>query len=155
MPTLYIGLPGRLLNLDITFGYEDRESSIAYANFHYLADTWVASFSHHLIRELCDKDEDFRHAVLRNMVALTSDCCLTTALFRSNYLHYGLYHLVMLLASHGQYLTQQQLATLLNHDRTSVSKAFSRLKKEHPDAWEAYQANKGRVLSQPYPGNDE
>lgn len=150
-PTLYIGLPGRLLNLDITFGYDDLQPAISYSNFHYLADTWVASFSHHVIRKLCEEDASFRRAVLRNMVGLTSDCCQMTALFRSNYLYFGLYHLVEILASHGQYLNQQQLASLLNHDRTSVSKAFARLKREQPDAWGAYMVNKGRVLTQPYP----
>ena len=155
LPMLYLGIPGRLLNLGTTFQYDELDPSIGYINYHYLTDPWVASFSHHVIRELCDEDETFRHAVYRNMVALIADLCQTSALFRSNYLHFGVLHLVSMLEKAHVFLTQQQLATLLNRDRTSISKAFSLLKKEHPDVWEAYMANKGRVLSQPYPGNDE
>ena len=63
------------------------------------------------------------------MLALVGDCCQTTALFRSNYLYFGLYHLVKMLAGCGQHISRQRLADLLNCDRTSVSKAFARLKK--------------------------
>ncbi|MGN0059909.1 MAG: Crp/Fnr family transcriptional regulator [Coriobacteriales bacterium] len=155
LPVLYLGLPGRLLNLDITFKYEELVSSLMYVNYHYLADTWVATFSHHVIRELCDADEEFRHAVYRNMTALMRDLCQTTALFRSNYLHFGVRHLVQMLVGAGVFLTQQQIADVMNRDRTSVSKAFTQLKKEHPDIWKAYQANKGRVPTTPYPGVED
>lgn len=151
LPMLYLGLPGRLLNLSVTFKYDELNSSIGYIDYHYLADTWTASFSHHMIRTLCDEDEAFRHAVYRNMVALIADVCQISALFRPNYLHYGVFHLVSMLEKAHVFLTQQQLATLLNRDRTSISKVFATLKKEHPDLLRAYMSNKNRAPSRPYP----
>ncbi len=43
LPVLYLGLPGRLLNLNITFRYDELVSSLSYVNYHYLADIWVAT----------------------------------------------------------------------------------------------------------------
>ena len=152
IPALYVGFPGRLLNLDITFGFEDLQDSLEYAEYYYLTDTWVASFSHHIIRKLCDTDSDFRHAVLRNMTLVETDCCQMMALFRPGYTYYGVRHLTEMLANNKVYLTQQQLAQLMSRDRTSISKAVARLKSEHPDLWEAYVNNKGRELTRPMPG---
>lgn len=97
----YFGLPGRLLNLGITFRCGELSSSLVYVSYHYLADTWVATFSRHVIRELCDADEDFRCAVYRNTTALMRDLCRTTALLRSNYLHFGVRHLAQMLVGAG------------------------------------------------------
>lgn len=97
----YFGLPGRLLNLGITFRCGELSSSLVYVNYHYLADTWVATFSRHVTRDLCDADEDFRCAVYRNTTALMRDLCRTTALFRSNYLHFGVRHLAQMLVGAG------------------------------------------------------
>ena len=97
----YFGLPGRLLNLGITFRCGELSSSLVYVNYHYLADTWIATFSRHVIRDLCDADEDFRCAVYRNTTALMRDLCRTAALFRSNYLHFGVRHLAQMLVGAG------------------------------------------------------
>ena len=49
-------------------------------------------------------------AVYRNMTALMRDFSQTTALFRSNCLHFGVRHLVQMLEGAGMFLTQQQFA---------------------------------------------
>lgn len=152
VPVLYVGLPGRLLNLDVTFGFSDMEVAYAYVDFEYLTDTWAASFSHHVIRRLCDEDIDFRHAVMRNMVQVESDICQLAALFRSNYTYYGIYHFMEHMTKYGLWVSQEQLGKIMNHDRTSISKAVSRIRKEHPGIWERYNENKGRVPTRPIPG---
>lgn len=151
-PVIYLGLPGRLLNLDVTFGYDEMQDAYTYVDLNYLTDTWAASFSHHVIRELFDEDPRFRRAVIRSEVQIASDACQIAALFRSNYTYYGLYHLVEILTQYSQFITQQQLADLMNLDRTSISKAVSRFKKEHPDIWEAYTANRRHEPTRPNPG---
>ena len=111
-PALYVGFPGRLLNLDVTFGFEDLQDRFEYAEYDYLTDTWVASFSHHTIRTLCNTDSDFRLALLRNMTLNETDCCQLMALFRPGYTYYGVRHLTEMLANNRVYLSQQQLCLL-------------------------------------------
>lgn len=153
VPSLYLAMPGRLLNLDITFKLYRIQTDLTYADFYYLTDSWVASFNHDIIQDLCDNDPDFRHVTMRNMVQISADACVITALFRSNYTYLGIYHLIDILTKHDQYLSQQQLAKLMNRDRASISKAISRLKSEHPEKWEAYAKNKARIVSRPTPQN--
>lgn len=151
-PILFLFLPGRMLNLDITFKYEDIQPSITYTEVDYRADSWVASFSHNTVRELYETDVDFRHAVSRNMLLLSGDTAQLAALLRSNYTYYGLFHLMKVLAETKQYLTQQQIAELMNRDRTTISKALSRIKDENPELWESFIRNKRRLVSRPEPG---
>ncbi len=155
LPVLYMALPGRLLNLDVTFGFTDLHKNFEYVDFNYFTDTWVASFSHQTIQDLFDSDPDFRHAVMKNMIELETDVCRMAAMLRSNYTYYGLLHLTEMLANHNQYFTQQQLAEIMNHDRTSICKAIARIKKEHPEKWQAYISNKGRMPSKPIPGEGQ
>ena len=145
----YLGLPGRVLNLDITFGFSTFKDALGYSNYEYLRDTWVAEFPHKAVYEFFDSDREFRQALSRNMLLIETDMCRYTALFRPNYTYLGLYHLLKMLADNDQYISQQSIASLMNLDRTSITKAMSRLKKEEPEVWERYQANKSRKVSRP------
>jgi len=58
-----------------------------------------------------------------------------------------------MLAEFKQYLTQQQLAEIMNRDRTSASKVISRIKQENPELWAAYASNKHRELTRPTPAS--
>lgn len=148
-PVLFLALPGRAINLDVTFGFTEMQDAYEYSNFIYLTDTWVASFNHQAIRDLFDADKDFQMALIRNMVRVQSDACRFTALFRANFTFHGVFHLMKLLTEHSIYLTQQDMGRLMNRDRTSISKAVNRLRDENPSLWEAYLKNKGRAPAHP------
>lgn len=154
IPAIYLAMPGRLLNLNITFDSEELEQRFRYAEYEYLTDAWVASFSHHVIRDLSRADENFNKTLLKNMVLLTTDICQLAAFFRSGYTYYGVYHLIRELNKYDLFLTQQQLADLMNRDRTTISKVIHRIKKEDPTLWNDYLQNKGRILSRPNPPSD-
>ena len=68
-----------------------------------------------------------------------------TAMLRANYTYRGLLHLLRMLGESGQYLTHQQLASIMNRDRTSISKAISRIRREYPETWEIYVKSKGKT----------
>lgn len=155
VPALYLGFPGHIVGFEIVFGFKNLNGAFEYLDLEYLTDSWVATFSHEAILELYEKDLAFRHSIGMGLLQLATDALQCVALFRANYTYLGLYHLLKMLAFHGQFLTQQQLAAILNHDRTSISKAISRIKKEYPEVWEAYAQNKNRVLSRPVPRDEE
>lgn len=151
MPALYLGLPGRVIGFDVIFDYRNFDGGFTYFDLSYLSDSWVATFGRDTIRSLYDEDPAFRRSMSLSLLQLAADALQFVALFRANYTYRGLFHLVKLLTKHGQFLTQQQMADIMNHDRTSVSKAMSRLRREYPAIWEAYVVNKGRVASRPIP----
>lgn len=150
-PALYLGFPGRVTGLEYLFDMPEEADAFSYVDLEYLSDSWVASFTVKDIREIYDEDPAFRYAIGSNMMQTTADALQCMALFRANYTYHGLFHLIRMLTDCRQFLTQQQLANIMNHDRTSISKAVSRIKKEHPELWEAYTENKGRMPSRPSP----
>lgn len=147
MPALYLGLPGRLIVPDYTLDARQSSEKFAYNNWQYLTDTWVATFSWKTLWEFIDADPAFTKQVLQSALEIQSDMCQFAALFRANYTYYGIYHFLRILSEHSIYLPQQQIANLMNRDRTAISKAYRRIKEEYPELWIAYSANKERKVS--------
>lgn len=149
VPTCYLGVPGRMLSTNVTFREGGGQEAYGYNGMEYLVDSCVAKFDHDVIRELFDSDDDFAHAMMLSGLRIMEDGCAMTAILRADSVYLGVFHLVRYLTQQSAYLTQRQLANLLNRDRTTVARALSRIREEHPEAWTSYAANKGRKVNLP------
>ncbi|MBR5260274.1 MAG: Crp/Fnr family transcriptional regulator [Eggerthellaceae bacterium] len=147
VPTCYLGVPGRMLSTNVTFREGGGTEAYGYNSMEYLTDCCVAHFDHDVIRKLFENHVPFAHAMVLSALRIMEDGCMMTAILRANSVYLSVFHLVQYLAQQNDYLTQQQIANLINHDRASVSKAMTRIKKEQPATWEAYVANKGRTVT--------
>lgn len=153
IPTCYLGVPGRVLSTNVTFREGGGTEQYGYNAMEYLTDCCVAYFDHEVIRRLFAHDADFARAVLLSELRVMEDGCMMTAILRAESVYLSVYHLIRYLTQHRVYLAHRQIADLLGRDRTSVSKAMSRIKSEQSGVWEAYVSNKnvrrlrrGRVL---------
>lgn len=149
VPTCYLGVPGRMLSTNVTFREGGGQEAYGYNSMEYLTDSCVAKFDHAVIRDLFASDEGFARALMLSGLRIMEDGCAMTAILRAGSVYLGVFHLVRYLSQQNAYLTQQQLAYLLNRDRTTVARSVSRVRKEHPDVWESYVLNKGRKVELP------
>ena len=147
VPTCYLGVPGRVLSTNVTFRKDGGTEAYGYNSMEYLTDCCVAYFDHEVIRGLFAESTAFAQAMVLSALRIMEDGCMMTAILRAHSVYLSVYHLMQYLAQHGVYLTQQQMAALINHDRASVSKAVSRIRREQPALWEGYAGNKGRVVA--------
>lgn len=147
VPTCYLGVPGRVLSTNVTFREGGGTEAYGYNSMEYLTDCCVAHFDHDVIRGLFEGETEFAHAMVLSALRIMEDGCMMTAILRANSVYLSVYHLMQYLTQQSVYLTQQQIANLINRDRASVSKAMSRVRREQPAAWEAYAANKGRAVA--------
>lgn len=152
VPTCYLGVPGRVLSTNVTFRENGGTEEYGYNSMEYLTDCCVAHFEHEAIRTLFAEENAFAHALMLSSLRIMEDGCMMTAILRANSVYLSVFHLVQYLAQQNVYLTQSQIANLLNHDRASISKAMSRIKREQGTIWNAYAANKGRIISISNPG---
>lgn len=151
-PSLFLALPGRVIvNLGL-FGI--RRTIYEYSGFHYLTDTWIASFDYQTVQRLLREEPRFLETVAVSLIKEHESMCQVAALVRPNYTYYGTYHFMKLFEQYGLFVAQQDIADIMNHDRSSVSKAMKRIKTEDPGLWSSYMANKGRIPSVPKPGAD-
>lgn len=151
-PTCYLGVPGRLLSTNVTFRDGGGTEAYGYNSMEYLTDCCVAHIEHQVIRRLFDAFPEFARAAMLSSLRIMEDGCMMTAILRAGSVYLSVYHLVQYLAQQGAYLTQQQIADLISHDRASVSKAMGRIKDEQPSVWSEYMANKGRIVRMTHPG---
>lgn len=147
VPTCYLGVAGRMLSTNVTFREGGGCEPYGYNSMEYLTDCCVAHFDHEIIRRLFAEHTEFAQAMMLSALRIMEDGCTMTAILRADSVYLSVYHLVQYLNQQSTYLTQQQVANLINHDRASVSKAVSRMKREQPATWETYHANKGRRIS--------
>lgn len=152
VPTFHLGIPGRILATNMTFG---RTEKMHYGNngVEYLTDCCVATFEHEAMLELFETDNGFARSMALSMIRIMEDTCEIAAILRAQSVHLSVHHLTQLLLQHHIYLTQQQLADVINHDRASVSKALARVKSSDPDLFNAYLSNKGRAVEMFNPGD--
>lgn len=151
VPTCYLGVAGRVLSTNVTFRDVNGNGAYGYNSMEYLTDCCVARFDHETIRALFREHVEFAHSMMLSALRIMEDGCMMTAILRADSVYLSVYHLVQYLRQQNVYLTQVQIAGLINHDRASVSKAMNRIKKEHPASWQAYHANKGRTISIAHP----
>lgn len=147
VPTCYLGVAGRVLSTNVTFREGGGSEAYGYNSMEYLTDCCVARFDHDVIRRLFREHIEFAHAMMLSALRIMEDGCMMTAILRADSVYLSVYHLVQYLRQQSVYLTQIQIASLINHDRASVSKAMNRMKREQPASWQAYMANKGRRVS--------
>lgn len=147
VPTCYLGVPGRVLSTNVAFRESGGTEEYGYNSMEYLTDCCVACFDHQVVRRLFGESVEFAHAMMLSALRIMEDGCMMTSIMRAHSVYLSVSYLVLYLTQQRAYLTQQQLATLLNHDRTSVAKALARMKRERPQTWEAYCANKGRPVA--------
>lgn len=147
VPTCYLGVAGRVLSTNVTFREGGGSEAYGYNSMEYLTDCCVARFDHDVIRGLFREHIEFAHAMMLSALRIMEDGCMMTAILRADSVYLSVYHLVQYLRQQNVYLTQVQIASLINHDRASVSKAMNRMKREQPTSWQAYMANKGRCIS--------
>lgn len=119
-PPLYLGLPGRLILPETSMDPDSQSVQFAYNNWHCPVDTWVATFSWKAIPGLFRTDGDYALALLGSATLIQADMCTLAALLRSDYTCLGLAHLLEMLCRSNAYLTQADLALLMNHDRTAI-----------------------------------
>ena len=146
-PAFYIGFPGFFGNLDVNLGFNDKDEVFQHLDIEYLTDAQVAIFDHRAVSDLYDSNHEFSNAVVWSLHKSAQTAMQFTAMLRANYTYQGLLHLLRMLGENGQYLTHKQLAGVMNRDRTSISKAVSRIKKEYPEIWESYAKGKGKTSS--------
>lgn len=151
VPTCYLGVAGRVLSTNVTFRDVGGNEAYGYNSMEYLTDCCVARFDHETIRTLFREHVEFAHSMMLSALHIMEDGCMMTAILRADSVYLSVYHLVQYLRQQNVYLTQVQIASLINHDRASVSKAMNRIKKEQPASWQAYHANKGRAISIVHP----
>lgn len=157
VPTCYLGVAGRVLSTHVTFRENGGTESYGYNSLEHLTDCCVAYFEHDVIRTLFKESTEFAHAMVLSELRIMEDGCMMTAILRASTVYLSVFHLMQYLTQQNAYLTQQQMADLLNHDRASVSKAVTRIRHEQPATWEAYAANKGRMvtIARPEAGQSE
>ncbi len=151
VPTCYLGVAGRVLSTNVTFRDGGGDEAYGYNSMEYLTDCCVAHFDHTVIRQLFREHDEFARSMMLSALRIMEDGCMMTAILRANSVYLSVYHLVQYLSQQNVYLSQMQIASLINHDRASVSKAMSRIKKEQPATWDVYHANKGRAISIAHP----
>ena len=144
-PAFFIGFPGFVGNLDVSLELNDKDEAFRHLDIEYLTDTRIATFDPKAVRDLYDSHRDFSDAVTWSLLKCAQSSMQFTAMLRANYTYRGLLHLLRMLGESGQYLTHQQLAIIMNRDRTSISKATSRIRREHPETWERYAKGKGKT----------
>lgn len=144
-PSLYLALPGSLV---IGFNLFEIERTVyEYSGIRYLTDTWVASFDHRVFLKMLDEEPGFAKAVAISFYQDHERMCQIASFVQSNYSYLGTYHFMKLFESHKLYITQQDIAKIMNHDHSSISKNMKRIKSENPELWNAYMANKNRKPS--------
>lgn len=145
VPTFYLGVPGRMLATNVTFR---RREKMYYGNngMEYLTDCCIASFEHETIRELFFSSKDFAQCMALSMIRIMEDTCEMSAILRAQSVYLSVHHFMRYLAQFDLYLTQQQIADVLNCDRASVSKAVARLRKRSPALAQRYAHNKLRRI---------
>lgn len=153
VPTFYLGVPGRMLATNITFFSKVHEEPHPNVT-EFLTDCCVATFEHEFIRTLFNEDRDFSFTLAKTLVETIEDACTTSAILRTNNVYVSVYRLVKYLSGFRIYLTQQQIAKIINRDRASVSRAAARIKEAHGGVWGAYYGNKGRAIERGNPLSD-
>lgn len=143
-PSLAICLPGYVIT---NFGFHGlTRTEYDYQNLRHITDTWVARFDSRTARELYATNLDFVRAYTKSLLVEMETSTKTTAFIRANYTYYGVYHFMKMFEAHGLFVSQQELADIMNCNRSSISKAMKRIREEDPALWQAYFANKGRAV---------
>ncbi len=143
-PFVSLSLPGRMLFVGEFGG--PKPDSYAYNHIHFPVDSWVALFAAKDVSELFAEEPEFASAIARSLATLVMDQCELAGIVRANYAYYGVLHLMKKLLTYRLFITQQQVADLMGLGRSTISKAFARLKQEEPELYSAYHANKGRKV---------
>lgn len=152
IPTFILGIPGRMYATNTTFKRNER---MFYGNngIEFMTDCCFAIFEHETIREMFYSHREFAESMQLSAIRIMEDTCETSAILRAPSLYVGVFYLMRFLKNYNLYLTHQQIATVLGRDRSSVSKAASRLKDDEPSAYLAYSANKRRTVELMNPGD--
>lgn len=145
VPAFYLAIPGRILATNVTF---KRDEKMYYGenSMEYLTDCCIATFKHGAIEEFFYNNKDFARSMVLSMIRIMEDACEVSAILRAESTYASVHHMMRYLSGHRIYLTQQQIADIVNRDRASVSKAMSRVKDNSPRLYSEYLENKGRVV---------
>lgn len=143
VPNFYLAVPGRALSTDMTFHSGDDRYS--FTGVEMLTDCHIARIEHKALREALERHPSFAEDLLFNLNTMLRDSCLMSSILRTSNTTVCVRRLIEFLTEQGAYLTQLQIASLVDRNRASVSRAAKTIKEETPEVWERYTANKGRA----------
>lgn len=138
-------LPGRLLFQDVLFGMETK-SVTPIVTMACLTDCLIATFEYSFLLDLIEKDPVFARRVNESAVQLMYDMSEFIGILQTEGVFAQLVLLLKYLVKAGLYVSSNDLADTLSVNRTTISRALGRVKREVPELWQAYQSNKRRPV---------
>lgn len=154
-PQLYtFCLPGRLLFQDVLLGIESR-SPTPMTSMTCLTDCLIATFEYRFLLDLMEASPVFARRVNESAVQLMYDMSEFIGILRTEGAFAQTVLLLRYLAKADLCVSSNDLADILSVNRTTISRALSRVKREMPELWDAYQANRRRPIVLLEPERDD
>lgn len=150
LPHYSLCMPGRVLSQDVLFGMNEG-NPLSYISMDFLTDCCMATFDHRFFLGLYEADAAFGRKVNESAVMIMFDQTKYAGIMRSEGAYAKVVLLLKALASCRVCLPERHIADILACDRTTVSRAGARIRREFPDLWERYLANKNRRVEMLYP----
>lgn len=145
-PSLFLAVPGHVLSTDMSFNGGDERYD--FTSVEMLTDCHLARIDHESFRKTLSLHPSFANDLLLNLNTMLRDSCLISAILRTGNATVCVKRLIEFLATHGVYLTQLQIASLVDRNRASVSRAIKSIKSESPELWDRYLASKPHAKHQ-------
>lgn len=111
----------------------------AYNNMVCLTDCTIATLDPDCVDKIFDTKPKFARDMYYNLSLLSKQACEFAALLRSNNVYESVRYLLQFLTDKNVVLTQQQIADITSHNRTSITKTIGEVKRREPKIWERYQ----------------
>ncbi|MCI2241322.1 hypothetical protein [Adlercreutzia faecimuris] len=138
-------LPGRFLSQEVIFHLRG-DVPASSVTMEYLTDCCVASFSPAFIGRLYDESRLFAQRLHESDIQLLFDHATYIGSLRAEGAFAKTALLVQQLAQQRLFVPNNSLALLLACDRTTVSRAMARIRRELPDLWAAFEASRHRSI---------
>lgn len=116
-------------------------SQYAYNSLVCLTDCELARFDHDYILSRFKESFSFARSLYLNQNKTAEHASIFSATLRSYDVYESVRNFLEFLVGKGITLSHQQIADITNHNRVSVTKAISRIKKDDPDLWARYAQN--------------
>ena len=129
-------------------GVVDREDDVMFASSFVRCETdcCIAYFDQAFLEELASQHKEIMHIAAENAfeMAIATSEFLSLALAPT--MNKRIETLLAFLARYNLYCSETKIANMLNCSRTSVSRAFTAIEKQNHALYDAYIANKNRIV---------
>ena len=139
-------MPGRVLSQDILLDLQGRPP-MPYITMDCLTDCCIAMMEHRFVRSLYAEDPAFARRMNESAVRIMYDISTYSGIMRAEGAFAKTVLLMRHLSAYGLFLSNNHISDVLSCDRTTISRMIARVKRELPEVWDAYQANKHRKIT--------